>query len=131
MGRGIRGIRAAAVGIVICVASSACYSYHTSNLAPVDFPQGSLGTKSRITLRDGRVHTMVRGAISGDSVIGNADGTNARLALAVSDVKSIDTWTYNRGRTTRLLAVPAALAVAAYVAILVEFVYAFTHLPPL
>ncbi len=102
MVRGIVVLRRVAVPIACCVLLGACYSYQRVSTTPSALPQGALGSKVRITTHDGRVITMSRSEIAADSVIGYLEPSNARFAVALSDVRAIERWGMNRGRTGAL-----------------------------
>jgi hypothetical protein len=55
--------------------------------------------RTRVHHQDGYATIVMGSRVEGDSVIGRAEGSSARVALARQDVERIEVQRVNRGRT--------------------------------
>jgi hypothetical protein len=84
-------------GVALLVLSvSACHSWVPTQLGP---SQQFLNGRTRVYHPDGHAKIMMGPRVEGDSVIGRAEGSSARVALARQDVERIEVQRINRGRT--------------------------------
>ncbi|MBK6487141.1 MAG: hypothetical protein IPF98_09775 [Gemmatimonadetes bacterium] len=83
-----------------------------------------------ILLTDARRVDLDHAWVEGDSVVGFSKTTRVRDAYAVSDVRNVESRVYSRGRTTALLAVPAAVVIVASVSLVLGFLTFFGVVPP-
>lgn len=101
---------------VMLVLSTGCTSYRPMSLPAPDALNRTLPPNSRITTTNGAVYHLYNAQVEGDSVIGNADVTRARVAIATRDVHSVETRGVSAGKSAAagvgvglLVAVVAAL----------------------
>ncbi len=81
---------------LLVLAVSACHSWVPTQLGP---SQPFVNGRTRVHHQDGHATIMMGPRVEGDSVIGRADGSSARIALARQDVERIEVQRVNRGRT--------------------------------
>ncbi len=119
---------------VVCpallVAVSSCYVRRPVVLSPAGTENHRLGDDVSILLTDARRVDLDHAWVEGDSVVGFSKTTRVRDAYAVSDVRNVESRVYSRGRTTALLAVPAAVVIVASVSLVLGFLTFFGVVPP-
>jgi hypothetical protein len=74
----------------------ACHTWVPTQLGP---SQQFLNGRTRVYDQDGHATIVMGPRVEGDSVIGRAEGSSARVALARQDVERIEVQRVNRGRT--------------------------------
>ena len=74
----------------------ACHTWVPTQLGP---SQQFLNGRTRVYDQDGHAPIVMGPRVEGDSVIGRAEGSSARVALARQDVERIEVQRVNRGRT--------------------------------
>ena len=81
---------------------SGCTSWRTVRPPDPDAPQRALAGEVRVTHVDGRVYVLRETRIENDSVIG-VNSAGARIALAASEVSTIDQRKISASRTVGLV----------------------------
>ena len=119
---------------VVCptllVAVSSCYVRRPVVLSPAGTENHRLGDDVSILLADTRRVDLVYAWVEDDSVVGFSKTTRVRDAHAVSDVRSVESRVYSSGRTTAVLAVPAAAIFVVSVSLVLGFLGFFGLVPP-
>jgi len=98
----IRGIHLAILGVTLWGASG-CQAYRRTSVPAVGSPERSLGERVRITTDSGVVYELSNAKVQGDSVVGAAQSSGQRTAIAVSHIKKVEEWSTSGWRTTGLI----------------------------
>lgn len=85
------------VGLLL--AGTACYGYRTTTLPRADAADRTLGSFARITTENGVVIPLANAKVEGDSVIGYSEISRERVAIAVSAVQKVETWSGSAGKS--------------------------------
>lgn len=99
MRRVVRGLSAFAL-----VASAAsCYVWRVESVPASGADNRSLGEQVRITTDSGVVYELADARVQGDSVVGAAQSSGQRTAIAVSHIRKVERWSASGWRTTGLI----------------------------
>jgi hypothetical protein len=93
----LRRCAARSSGVALLVLTvSACHTWVPTQLGS---SQQFVNGRTRVHHQDGHATILMGPRVEGDSVIGRADGSSARVALARQDVERIEVQRVSRGRT--------------------------------
>lgn len=82
--------------LAVNLAVSACHTWVPTELGPSHpFVNG----RTRVHQRDGNGTIVMGPRVEGDSVVGRAGGSSARVAIARQDVERVEVQRISRGRT--------------------------------
>lgn len=119
----LRVLHLAILGVMMWGASG-CQAYRRTSVPAVGGPERSLGERVRITTDSGVVYELANAKVQGDSVVGAAQSSGERTAIAVSHIRKVEEWSTSGWRTTGLIGgvvvVMAAVVLVGLILILVK-----------
>lgn len=109
----------ALVAFLVLSGSGGCTAWRANPADPSALSASDLPRHLRLTLRDGNRITIENASAQGDSIVGvssRAQGSTY-IAVAIEDVRRVETRERSRGRTAALVAGVVAGGIAAFLAV--------------
>ena len=110
--------RARALVSLFFATTIGCYSWRLSSVSDVARLQPKASTPVMITTREGKEFVLRWVDVRGDTLFGLVqDGTDARLALPVADIRSLQLHLWDRRTTRQAVLLAAGASIVAFVVI--------------
>lgn len=87
----------------LVAAAASCYVWRVESVPASGSERRSLGELVRITTDSGVVYELANAQVRGDSVVGAAQSSGQRTAIAVSHIRKVEEWSTSGWRTTGLI----------------------------